>query len=355
MIQKQKVRLTDLLRKKIKDLRKSNNKRGDILSKELDRGASYISQLENGKIKDIEFDLLNLMFQYIVGMSGNQYNDYMRKYIDDIILEMPSKESLYRENWIHIFIMQVFQYDIPNTILTIINEKLGKLNLTPEQLVQKINKNPFATNWIDVKREPNKLYVSIGSERYDAYMIWSDITYSLPEDYISNILTQKLTTSSYIIMYGILHILYYIETNSGSDSIDKTEKVLFDNNFFNPVEIYENFHKLSHRQQPLNVSIENKDNPFTFYDNAIVNYNEKYNTLKKEVFEKLEYGFERYREEHTAYACEALEKIITNMDNDLGLIIAILASPINNIPYDSKSIFFKKYKDLLQKYSNFKE
>ena len=58
-IQKQKVRLTDLLRDTIKDLRKTYNKRGDVLSKELDRGASYVSQLENGKIRDIEFDLLD--------------------------------------------------------------------------------------------------------------------------------------------------------------------------------------------------------------------------------------------------------------------------------------------------------
>ena len=79
-MQKQKVRLTDLLRDTIKDLRKTYNKRGDVLSKELDRGASYVSQLENGKIKDIEFDLLDTMFQRIIGLSGDYYNDYIQKY-----------------------------------------------------------------------------------------------------------------------------------------------------------------------------------------------------------------------------------------------------------------------------------
>ena len=67
MIQKQKVRLTDLLRNSIRELRKTYNKRGDVLSKELGRGASYISQLENGKIRDIEFDLLEAIFQCITG------------------------------------------------------------------------------------------------------------------------------------------------------------------------------------------------------------------------------------------------------------------------------------------------
>ena len=45
-IQKQKVRLTDLLRDTIKDLRKTYNKRGDVLSKEV---YSQLSELGIGK------------------------------------------------------------------------------------------------------------------------------------------------------------------------------------------------------------------------------------------------------------------------------------------------------------------
>ena len=42
--------LTENLRSTIKDLRKKKKKRGDDLSRELGKGASYISQIENGKI-----------------------------------------------------------------------------------------------------------------------------------------------------------------------------------------------------------------------------------------------------------------------------------------------------------------
>ena len=46
----QKVSLTPLLKNTIKTLRKERNKRGDIISKQLGKGASYISQIENNKI-----------------------------------------------------------------------------------------------------------------------------------------------------------------------------------------------------------------------------------------------------------------------------------------------------------------
>ena len=56
------IELTENLRSTIRDLRKKKKKRGDELSKELGKGASYISQIENGKIKEIDFDLLSSIF-----------------------------------------------------------------------------------------------------------------------------------------------------------------------------------------------------------------------------------------------------------------------------------------------------
>ena len=43
------IELTENLRSTIRDLRKKKKKRGDELSKELGKGASYISQIENGR------------------------------------------------------------------------------------------------------------------------------------------------------------------------------------------------------------------------------------------------------------------------------------------------------------------
>ena len=352
MIQKQKVRLTDLLRDSIRELRKTYNKRGDVLSKELGRGASYISQLENGKIRDIEFDLLEAIFQCITGLSKNYYGDFIQKYIFDIISNIQSKELLYNEEWIHIFVMQNFQISISDTIIEIITKKLKQINYTPEQLVKTINQNKFQRQWGDIKREPNKLYVNISGSNYDKYSVYTDITYSLPEDYISKILSKEKTTISYIFMDGILKNLYSIENNDMAGAIKKTEKILFDNGFFDTIEIFENTHDLSHSQQPLNINATGDEDVFTFYDDVIVNYNEKYKELKKAAIKKLDYAFDRYKENHPSYACEALEKIIDNMDDDLGLIMAILAAPLNKLPRDMRHFFWDDFKKLIDHYSH---
>lgn len=352
-LQKQKVRLTDLLRNTIKELRKTYNKRGDVLSKEINRGASYVSQLENGKIKDIEFDLLDMMFQHIVGLSGDYYNNYIQKYIYDIINNVPSKESLYNEEWIHIFVMQNFKVGLSENLIEIINKKLEQENYSPEQLVKKINLNKFHRQWSEVKRELNKAYITVSSYSYDNYNIYVDIEYSLPEDFISKILKKEITSTSYVIMEGLLKNLYTINSMDLPSAINRTEKILFDNGFFNTIEIYENLHKLVHQQQPLKVEPPTDDNIdwFTFYDEVIVNYNEKYKNLKQKTIEKLNYAFDKYKEENPSYACETLEKILNNMDCDLGLMMVILSTTLNNIPKDMRRLFLKDYKSLIEHYS----
>lgn len=354
-IQKQKVRLTDLLRDNIKDLRKAYNKRGDVLSKELDRGASYVSQLENGKIKDIEFDLLDAMFQRIIGLSGDYYNDFIQKYISDIITNIQSKELLYNEEWIHIYVMQNFQIEISDTIIDIIEKKLDQVGYTPEQLVKKINQNVFQHQWMNVKRELNKLYVNISGSNYDNYSVYTDITYSLEEDYVAKILSKETTTISYIFMDGILKNLYSIGNNDMAGAIKKTEKILFDNGFFDTIEIFENSHDLSHSQQPLNIEATGNEDMFTFYDDVIVNYNEKYKQLKEKAMGKLDYAFDRYKQENSSYACETLEKILNNMDGDLGLVVALLSSPINTLPTGMKHYFFDDFKALIERYSKYQK
>jgi hypothetical protein len=173
----------------------------------------------------------------------------------------------------------------------------------------------------------------------------------LPEDYISNILSKEITTASYIFMYGILKNLYTIEKDDKAGAIERTEKILFDNKFFDTIEIFENLHNLSHSQQPLNIDSSDSTDMFTFYDDIVVNYNEKYKKLKKEALEKLEYAFDRYRSENTSYACETMGKIIANMDDDLGLIVAILSAPLNTLPRDMKHYFHEDYRKLIERYS----
>lgn len=120
---KQRVALTELLQNTIKDLRKQYNKRGDILSKELGKGASYISQIENGKIKEIDFDSLMNIFRAIFSSTEGNFIKLLSAYIDTLLKEH-TEHQLIGENWIHTFIVQEIEYPITDWIIDFIQNKL---------------------------------------------------------------------------------------------------------------------------------------------------------------------------------------------------------------------------------------
>ena len=214
---RQKVSLTPLLKNTIKTLRKERNKRGDIISKQLGKGASYISQIENNKIKEIEFDIVMKIFQTILDMSGTLYINYMCNRIKAIIAETSPKQ-LVQENWIHIFLAQELSYDIDVWVVSFIDNKLEELQISPEELVKKINENSILQQFSDKGNIliPNKAYVYVAHIDYyseNEYDFNISVKYMLPYDYLSNILTRKITTINYINMYDIFENLFLEESN----------------------------------------------------------------------------------------------------------------------------------------------
>lgn len=179
-----------LLQDKIKTLRKKNSKRGDDLSRQLEKGAAYISQIENGKIKEIEFDTLIQIFQLILNLSGTAFNNYMRNYIENILMDI-TKDDLIKEYWIHLFVVQEIQYPVTDFIREFISKKLSEHNKTPQELTSKINMNyqlndiyPYTTDHYI----PNKAYVNAlctGTYNDEEYSLTVWVHYDLERDFIS--------------------------------------------------------------------------------------------------------------------------------------------------------------------------
>ena len=78
-----KIELTETLRNTIKQLRKDRKIRGDVLSKEIGKGTSYISQIESGKIKEIDFDALNNILYKITNLPENEYASFINDIIEN--------------------------------------------------------------------------------------------------------------------------------------------------------------------------------------------------------------------------------------------------------------------------------
>ena len=174
------IELTENLRSTIRDLRKSKKKRGDELSKELGKGASYISQIENGKIKEIDFSLLNEIFKRITDLPKDEYVKYIDNLIDNSITHM-SREELKHEEWVHQFNYEIRQFPIPDSLILFIKEHLNRLNTTPEDFVKIINQNRGLNDLDADSLEPNKLKIQLidyGKE----YVVLTSIKFSLPEN-----------------------------------------------------------------------------------------------------------------------------------------------------------------------------
>lgn len=356
-IKRQRVALTNLLQNTIKTLRKEHNIRGDILSKKIGKGASYISQIENGKMQEIDFDIILKIFHVIIDLPSSDFNEYMKNYIFSIFLNI-SKDELLKEYWIHIFVIQELQYPVTDWIISFIDNKLNKLNITPTDLTEEINANHELRRWSydSLYYIENKAYVNtnkntlyLNEDKYDL-TIW--VRYAFSDNYISSILSKETTTINYINMFIIFKTLFILEDDNRLNLHDKITKIMEDTKFFNAFEIYDNIHQSSLSKPDTSISPTETERSFTFYDDLIIDYQKKYANLKENLFKELEYALNDYYYANSAYSCEAMENVLKNFTPDAGLIMAVLSSPIYNISHNQRPYFFKEYKKLLQKYAD---
>lgn len=335
------IELTENLRTTIRDLRKSKKKRGDELSKELGKGASYISQIENGKIKEIDFSLLNKIFQKITDLSKDDYAKYMNNIIDNSITHM-SKEELKHEEWLHQFNYEIRQFPISNELISFIREHLKNLDITPEDFVNIINQNRGLADYDSSSLEPNKLKIEIIDQgKGNEYIVTTSIKFLLPPSFISDIINKKKHTINYITMQGIIYNILLLENTPRETIHDECDKILKVNGFLT----------IKERNKLIRKNIKEKTNnqeEFTYYDVQPTDYDKKYVNLKEDV----DSAFTYLRNRDLLYAVKTLKNLSNNMHFDLGLTAAIMGSDISQLPKDSKRAFWEDYSKLLSSYIN---
>ncbi|WP_019850653.1 helix-turn-helix transcriptional regulator [Desulfitobacterium sp. PCE1] len=77
--------ITDHIRNVIKNERKKNKIIGTKLGKEIGKSESYISHIENGNIKTIDYEDLKAIFQYILKIDQQQLSDYLEELISNSV------------------------------------------------------------------------------------------------------------------------------------------------------------------------------------------------------------------------------------------------------------------------------
>lgn len=345
------VQLTPYLRDVLKTLRKKNNVRGDVLSKQINKGAAYISQIESGKVKEINIDVLTTIFQNITNVSDQNFPNFIIDLIDHLISAHDLK-TFESEDWIQMYDFEYRLYSIPDYLTRYLEKTLQEYGITSEKLIQRMNKQKIR-GWHNAPY--NKVLYPINfnfiNPRSSSEFYY--VRFKLPTDYLDSVMynSQKI---NYAFMAGILYYIY-IDSTFENICLQKCHSLLYDAGFFTVCERYDK----SMFQKDLDNYIYNTSNynthkdtyhefdPTEVFYNSFSEHSElQYSPLLKQIAQ----FFDMLYTKNPSLALTTLNSIYTNLNNDPGLSCALISSPIHTIPISLKKDFWAEYQALINKY-----
>lgn len=329
------VEVTDNLRETIKNERKKRNIRGDKLSSILKKSTSFISQVESGKIKKIDLDILYKVFENIIQLPEEDLSKYIENILKDITIKLSPKD-IEKEAWIYNFDYQYRRFPITDEAREYIKTNLAKLNITSKILVSKMNENiALDEKYKDI--EVNKVNLKIDENGTTE----SAIRFNLKSDYIDNILNQKEETINLITMKGIIYYLFLLEGNNKYDAAllaDKKRKQL-------------KFYTLDERNEKIQETLERKNSgdESANIDNIITKIEKEFN----EIYDEIENTFLFLRDSNPLYGVKVLNGFKENLEQEPSLMFAIMKQDfykLKDLKIEDKKQFINKIDDLIKSY-----
>lgn len=341
------VKVTDSLREIIKSERKKRNLRGDVLSKNIGKSASYISLLERGNIDTIELSLFHNLFKnIIVELPEENFYDYLNNILMGTSVKY-TREEIEHEQWMKSFEIQYRQFPITEELINYISTALNNLNssITPEKLVLEINKNKGLDDIDKTKLKPNIADVRFDEDGNVAYSIMFD----LPLDFISNILSKKTETINYINMLGILYNIHLLDGMNSNDSTILSERILKENNFITVKERNKKLiNRLAEKKKQIEKSGKNEQiNLIELLDSDTEKeYQKNYEAVKEHI--------RWLKNQNILYANKTMTSFKRNLDEEPSITFAVLNKCFYNLKdlsIDEKKDFLLKLNSLINTYS----
>ena len=201
-----KVNITKELAEKIKELRIMNKVKAIDLAEHIKKSSAYITKLESGDIKTINYDELLTIFNFI-----SKDEDDLSKIVDKLSLELDT-EDLEDQTWFMNFDTVERKIPIPSDLIDYINKKIANLELTIPYVVDYVNKNEDLLDInskynIDINKFKSNLW---HTEFVDNKPI-SFIKIKLDLNEIIEILEKRQDTSNYVTIQSILYNLFRLE------------------------------------------------------------------------------------------------------------------------------------------------
>jgi len=329
------LNLTEKLSKTIKEERLKKDIKGSQLAEMIGKTAAYISQVENNKLKQIDYNVLHDIFRNLI--EEDVINEYMDKLVSENYNGL-TIEQIKKQEWAIALDYQYRNIPIPESLIDFINSKMKELNATVEELTNQINKNE---DLIELDRDnlaEDRLYLFIDDKEQtedEKGMVSTTIRLNIKEESIENVLSRKTTSIGHIYMLSIVYNLLKLEGLDRDEASDKASDILKEHKFYTEFERYL-------------IKKENKDNDCP----ALVgNLTELYQAEYTDLMNRLSNHILKIKVLDIDRAVKKLKILDDNFKFDYGLMFAIIGMPIKNLKEDQKQAFFKEYKELIKKFS----
>lgn len=335
-----KVNITKELAEKIKELRIANKIKAIELAEHIKKSPAYITKLENGEIKTLEYDELLIIFKFLSKDEAD-----LGKIIDKLSLELNSEE-LKEQTWFSNFDTVVREIPIPSELVDYINRKISDLGLTISYVVDYVNKNE---DLVDLIKKYNLDINKFKSNYWHTYEFpdgnnGSFIIMNLNLNHITKILEKKVDTSNYVTIQSLLYNLFRIEHGldkpiTEEENLDIKNKV---RDILNSYKFYSTFEK--------NKVLENAVTKQEF-DSLL---NEFDITNRKLINELL--GYIRFLSEfNVKYTNDKIVLVNRNFNWDSSFSLTLASLPfydLDNISKSLKSSLLEEIRELINKYKN---
>ena len=198
--------MTKELADKIKELRLINKIKAIDLAEHLKKSSAYITKLENGDIKTLEYDELLTIFHFL-----SKNDDDIGKIIDKLTLEVDPKE-LEDQTWFINFDTVERKIPIPTDLIDYMNKKISDLGLTVSYVVEYVNKNEDLLDIIsEYNIDVNLFECNLWHTKYINDKPITFIIMKLDLEEIKRILKKKVDTTTYVTIQAVLYNLFRLE------------------------------------------------------------------------------------------------------------------------------------------------
>lgn len=334
-----KVNITKELGDKIKELRIMNKVKAVDLAEHINKSSAYITKLESGDIKTINYDELLTIFNFI---SKNE--DDLGKIIDKLSLESDT-EDLEDQTWFMNFDTVERKIPIPSDLIDYINKKISNLGLTIPYVIDYVNKNEDLLDIINKHNiDTNKIKSNLWHTEFIDDKPISFIIMKLNLNEIIEILEKKQDTSNYVTIQSILYNLFRLEYGS-NNPLSEEENIKIKKEVITILNSYR-FYSSVEKSRVLNTAANKQEFDSLLNDFDIAN--------QKLINEFLGY-ISFLSEFNVKYTNEKLTLLNRNFKWDASYILAISSLPFYDLENMSKSLksnLLNDIKKLVDEYKN---